>query len=229
MPGEKHGYDLVTNLPLGHGLTVLIASEEQHGEQIPAVLPTQPPLRNDPRDELIDSPERSTVAHVAGNRDAIRDKDRPAQSAGDLGHQYVGRLFDVDDIALDAGPKQGFCGDLQSERHDLGVNIYPLTGLPTLDHRSGVTDHDCTVTCQPLAAEGRCVQAPLSLPVLAGRGQETSAEDGAHIAPEESILGEAAMISNQHVLDVVGIVHQQRGPDTEAEWHQIAISASALS
>src|SRR5262249_49446350 len=109
MTSEQHGHDLVSDLLLAHGLAILIASQEQQGEEIAAVLATQPPRRNDPGDELIDPPERAAVTHVAGNGDAVRYKEGPTQTGRDLGHQYIGRLLDFGDIPLDADSKQGFC------------------------------------------------------------------------------------------------------------------------
>ena len=75
MPREQHRYDLVTDLLLGHGLTILMASQEQQREEIAAVLAALSPCRNDPGDELIDPFERPAVTHVAGNRNAVRDEE----------------------------------------------------------------------------------------------------------------------------------------------------------
>src|SRR6516225_5570702 len=133
MPGEEHGNDLVSDLSLVHGLAILKASQEQQREEIAAVLATQPPLPNDPGNELIDPPERAAVTYVAGNRDTVRDKERPTQTGRDLGHQYIGRLLDLGNIPLDAGPKEGLCSNLQSQRHDLGVNIDPLARRPAFE------------------------------------------------------------------------------------------------
>src|SRR5215471_452155 len=157
MPGEQHGYDLIPDLSLVHGLAVLVASHEQQGKEIAAVLTAQPALGNDLCDQLIDPPQRPAITYVAGNGYAVRDEDGPAQTGRDFGHQYIGRLLDGGDIPLDAGPEECPGSNLQCQRHDLGVNIQSLARFPTSEHGLGVTDHDRAIACQPLAAESRRV------------------------------------------------------------------------
>src|SRR5215469_7803203 len=101
MPREQHGYDLVADLLLGHGLAILIASQEQQRKEIAAVLAALSARRDDPGDELVDSPERPAVTHVAGNRDAVRDEEGTTQTGRDLGHQHIRRLLDIGDVPLD--------------------------------------------------------------------------------------------------------------------------------
>jgi hypothetical protein len=64
----------------------------------------------------------------------------------------------------------------------------------------------------------------LAEPEIALAGEQAVAEDGAHVAEEEGVLGVVAAAGDQHLLHHVGMGQEQGGVARQAEGGHVAIA-----
>jgi hypothetical protein len=91
-----------------------------------------------------------------------------------------------------------------------------------------VSHHIGRIAEQLLSGEGRRRQLAVALPEFALGGEDALAEYRREVPPDHPVLDEIAVILDEHLLDVVGIVKLDRIPAGEVVADDIAIGAGIL-
>jgi hypothetical protein len=224
MAGEQQRDHLVAKLLLGHRLAVVVARQHQHREQVTTIdVGVRLPFLDDRVDQAIDPAHAAQIADVAGQRDRVGNDEGIADSSRDLVSDGVERLPYIGNVPVHLGVEQRLGGDAQGHRHHLGVDVARFAGPPARKHEFGVADHHIAVARDPLRVKRRCRQPPLPVPELALAGQQALAEDRPHLPEEQRKLDEVAMVPDQDIFRVVGIVEQHDRPAGQVQRDSIAV------
>ena len=137
-------------------------------------------------------------------------------------------MVHVGDVLLDFGIHQRLGRDAQRQRHHFEVDVADFAVLPAVEHAVRQPDHVRPVTQQLLAGEGGRGEPPVLLPVLAFGGEDALPEQGGDMPPDHPVLDEVAMVLDQDMLDVVGIVEKHRRPAGEIVADDVAEAQRGL-
>ncbi len=152
-----------------------------------------------------------------------------AQLAIDFGQRRANRFG----IVAHVGAEQRLGHDRERKPRHLGHDVERLAALrqrvPSLEHLERAVDHQVAEAGDALAMEHRRDQPALAMPKRAVAGQQAVAEQAAQHRVVDVVLVVVAMIVVQDVADVVGMGEEQRARGAEAQAHDVAVVAKAVT
>jgi hypothetical protein len=183
------------------------------------------PFSNDSVHQSVDSAHPPRIADVARYWNSIRNAEWKAEPNGYLVRDRIKSLTDFGDLTVDLGIKQCLGCDRQRQGHHVCVNVPQLTRLPMVKHTFGQSHYRFTVASESAIVEGWRHQTSLTVPDLPLARQKTLPENRLHMTKEERKLDEVAMVLDQHMLNVFGVVDENRRPSGKAQGYDIAVLA----
>ena len=225
--GEEQRERLVPHLLVGHAGPVLACAQEQR-EEVVARRACGAALGDHLGDHAVQVGFDAVVA-------AHRGRGQPHEQAEQRRVHAVEHPQRVGQgppdrrapLRVDVGPEQRLAHHGERERRHLGLHVELVAVAPTLGGPLGGPDHRRRVRGDPLVVEHRLDQPPLTQVGLVLAREERLAEQ--HLrGPDRRALMERAMVGDEHVLDEVGMVQQERGRTRDVDADHVAVRGQPL-
>jgi len=100
--------------------------------------------------------------------------------------------------------------------------------MPGGEDLRGEVHHDRSVTGDLLTMEGRLAQPALAQPEIPFAREEAAPKHRFHVAPKERVLDEVAVIRDEDVLHVIGVIQEIGHAVGKPQPHDIPILARTL-
>ena len=229
VPGEQDGHHLVAEMAVGHARAVAfdVGGDEQHRQQVAAVLAAGPPLRDDPVDDAVEKRHRPVEARVAGQGQLVEHGGEGQREAREEADDDAQRLRDLRRLCLHVGVEQRLGRHPQRQRHHLGVDVQRLTVGQPLAAAQRVRRHRLAVGGDALPVERGLGEAALAGVELAFAGEQPFAQE--ELGPLDPLaLRERVLVGHQHVLDVIGVAQEEHVVAAEAVEADVAVGPRAL-
>ena len=224
--GEEDRHRLVAHLRIAHPAAVafFVARQQQHRQQIAAVIRRRAPLVDDPVDQPVERRLCTVVPADGRQRQALEDRRKRRHRHRKRLEDRRQRLAHRPGVRVEVGAEQRFADDRQREAVHFAGDVEGLAVAPPRRRALRVRHHRVRVGGNALLVESRLREPALAAMEIGLARQQPFAEQPFR-ALERTPFLEQARARHQHVLDVVGMVQQHEPLRPDPEGGDVAVLA----
>jgi hypothetical protein len=226
---EQERHRFVAKLAIAHAAAVSLAvlREEQHGEQVAAILPRRAPLGDQAVDRRVEPLAAALEAPRHGDRKTLEQLAEREHAEVERSDRRAERFADLVRLAFDVRVEQRLADDGERVRRHLSRHVEPLAIAPLLRAPRGVRRHRLGVRRDSSAMEGglREPALPEMQLVLAREQPFTEQHLGAFQAAS---LVEHPPVRDEHVADPIRIADEDHRLRRDADARDVAVEMREL-
>ncbi len=187
MPGGEQRHTLVDDLRLAHRPPLVVAGQQQHGQQVAGVAAVRLPLADDAPDEVVQLAQGRVLPPVGGRRHPVGRRIRGVKLLLARLQQVLHQPADALRLRQQIDVEHRLGDDAQRQLRQFFVQCHRLPVLPAADHLAGVVGHRRGVSADAQGMEGGRDQLALPLPGLVLGDEDAVAHDAAQDVGRERV------------------------------------------